>query len=300
MKKESEAYLEHITLKGYTESTIKSRQDTIKHFMTWSQSKGKHKWQGINVEDLKAYIKYNQEHNYSQNTQDTRIRGIKKLFDYLEKQQQILINPFERLRIPKRGGRLPKDILSEEEVDQLLNIPDLTTKRGIRNRAIMELLYSTGLRRKECYALKIFDLDLDNGYVRINQGKGKKDRVIPLGKKACYHIKQYIEKVRNNWAKDPDCEHLFLKGINKPLDHQGINVLIKEYGRQLKLGKPVTTHSFRRAAVTHMLRGGASPLYLQRMLGHATNASMKHYIKVSAQDIKTMHLAKHPRERKRT
>lgn len=299
METEIKQFVEFIRLKGYSPATQKQRFQTLERFSRYmNESKHKKTVQEISLDDLNGYMTHLKEKQCSPYSIDTFMRCIQLFFDYLEKQQILLINPAERLEIPSLGNRLPKYILTEEEVKKLLAMPDVTRAKGLRNRAIMELLYSTGIRRSECCSLTVFDLDLENGYVRVNLGKGSKDRIVPLGKKACEYVKLYLDKVRSKWVTDPDCKKLFIYKYNNPLTKQAINVLLKTYGRKLKLDKPVTTHSFRRATATHMLRHGAGPLYLQRMLGHATTYGMKPYIKVTAVDLKEMHEKKHPRERR--
>lgn len=299
MEQDLKEYLEYLKLKNYTVATRKTRFGLIGRFIRWCEGINKQKAFDVTVDDLRDYRKYLEQKTCTPNTIDTTLRSLKSFFDYLEKQQILFWNPCIKLEFPTLGKRLPANILTEEEVKKLLSLPDLATKTGLRNRALMELLYSTAVRRSECEALNVFDLDLESGYVRVRKGKGQKERVIPLGKKACTYIKRYLKDVRSKWVEDIDSHAVFLTSLCSPLKGQAINVLIKKYGRALNLNKPVTTHSFRRAAVTHMLRNGASPLYLQRMLGHSTNAVMNKYIWVSAHDVKNMHRKKHPRERRK-
>jgi integrase/recombinase XerD len=298
-KKHYHNYIEFLKLKGFTKNTVKIKCGALELFFKWIEAlKGKD-FKEVTREDLIEYHSLLILKGYALNTIDTKLRSIKTYFDYLEKNQEIFFNPFEKFDFPKLDNRLPKDILTEEEVKKLLCYPKTFTEYGLRNRAIMELLYSTALRNKECVSLSVYDLDLESGYVRVNQGKGKKDRVIPLGKKACEYIKLYLKKVRIKYATDPDCKALFLSRKNKRIEGQSINLFIKKYGRQLNFEKPVTTHSFRRATVTHMLKNNAHPLYLQRMLGHSTDATLRKYLQITISDIKKTHQTKHPSEVKR-
>lgn len=298
MKNEIEKYLEYIKLKNFSISTITVRRQSLMDFKRWLEKQGKTDIREVTTEDLKNYLSSMQEKGFTNNTVDTRIRSVKLLCEYLEKQQIILINPAERLEMPSLGRRLPLNILTEEEVKRLLIIPNLETSAGIRDRAIMELLYSSAIRRSECTALNVYDIDIEGGYLRINQGKGRKDRIVPLGKKACEYLKLYLKKVRPQLVNDPDINFLFLHQ-GKQLQGESINRIIQRNARKGGLSIPVTVHSFRKAAVTHMLRAGASPMYLQKMLGHSTGETMKKYLKVSIKDIKEMHNKKHPGEKSR-
>jgi len=209
----------------------------------------------------------------------------------------LLINPAERLDLPLLKDRLPKHILTEQEIIKILRQPNIHNKTGLRDRALMELLYSTGLRRSECVNLTLWDVDVESGVVRVNQGKNRKDRIVPLGRKACDFLRQYLLKVRPKLTYDPDCKALWIGLYQKPLEGEGLNCMIKKYAKKAGVSAPVSVHTFRRSAVTHMLRRDAHPLYLQRLLGHSTGESMKKYVKVSSKDLKKVHQKTHPRER---
>jgi len=292
MEKTAIDFIEYLSLRGFTKATQKTRLDSINLFIKWIKLAGKNEIKEITIKDLRAYLTLLQDKQYSNYSIDTKIRSIILFFQFLENRQTIFFNPARYLEVPRIGSRLPKDILTEKEVKLILEYPDLNKFTGLRNRVIMEVLYSTALRRRECALLKVSDIDFNDGHLRVNQGKGQKDRIIPIGKIACDFLKQYIQ-IRPTSKGDI----LFLSSTGEPLSAQSINLFVKQYGRQLKLNKPITPHSFRRSAVTHMLRRGASPVYLQRILGHSTLSVLKLYLKVSATDIKQMHLKTHPREK---
>ncbi|EKD28775.1 MAG: site-specific tyrosine recombinase XerC [uncultured bacterium] len=297
MNDELEKYLEYLKLKNFSPATVQVRRQSIEHFSYWLGNLSKFDVREVSIEDLRNYFSHMQKKNFSCNTIDTRIRSIKLFFEYLENRQMILINPAERLELPSLGKRWPVNILTEEEVKQLLQSPNLGTSIGIRDRAIMELLYSTAIRRSECANLNIFDLDLNEGYIRINQGKGRKDRIVPLGKKASEYLKIYIEKVYPEQTKELDSNYLFYGYCKNRLEGETINRMIQRYVKLARLNKPVTVHSFRRAAVTHMLKNGASPLYIQKMLGHSTNETLKKYVRLTIKDVKEAHQKHHPMEK---
>lgn len=299
MEKNMRRFYSSLELRNYSSATIESHRGSLESFMKWSFERGKRDVREVTEDDLYAFLKYCREKQYARHTVDNRMRSVKAFFDFLEKEQSIFINPAEWLELPGLGDRSPKVILTEKEMERLLKAPNLSRKLGIRDRAIMEVLYSTAIRNAECVALTVFDVDLEAGYVRVNQGKGRKDRMVPLGKKAVAYLKRYLENVRPGLLKDMDDHALFFSRTGKALDGQSLNLLVRTYGRNLGLAKPVTTHSFRRAAITHMLRRGAHPLYLQRMLGHATGETVRRYVKLSAKDIKDAHRKHHPAERER-
>lgn len=297
MEHELNKYLEYLKIRNYSIQTITGYGGASLQFIRWINEYGKQNVNQVISEDLRRYLAYLQSKGHSRHGVDTLMRGIKSFFDYLEKQQMIFINPFEEIELPGLGDRSPKHILTEEEIKRLLALPNAATAKGLRNRAIMETLYSSAIRTGECIKLTMLDLDLENGFLKVNQGKNKKDRTVPLGKTACEYLKLYIEKIRSKQALDPDCKILFLSATNTPLKKVTLGVIIREYGRTLNLGKPVSPQSFRRAAVTHMLRNGANPVYLQRLLGHERLDTVGMYIKIAARDLKEAHKKHHPGER---
>jgi integrase/recombinase XerD len=227
------------------------------------------------------------------------MRIVKKFFEYLESRQMVLVNPAERLDLPNLGSRLPPAVLKEHEMSRLLSRPNVVTDLGLRDRAILEVLYSTAIRRSECCSLMVQDVDLEGGFLRVNLGKGRKGRVVPLGKKACDYLKQYLLKVRPKLTNNPDCQHLFIGAWQKPLEGEGLNQIVRKYAVKADIQKPVTVHTFRRSAITHMLKGNAHPMYLQRMLGHATSETVRKYVKMTAKEIKATHNRTHPLEKSR-
>lgn len=297
--KTSESYSYYLKVKNYSHRTIQSRESSLKNFYQWMESRGIKDPRLVTTEHLHEYREYLEGRGMTLNSVDTWLRGIKTFYDYLEKQNEILLNPFDHFEFKKLGERLPENIPTVEEMKQLLSFPDLTTREGLRNRALLEVLYSTAIRNRECFSLNVEDVDLESGYLRVNEGKGRKDRVIPLGKKACEYLKLYLERVRKEYCKNPDEKSLFLTNGGKRLSGQSINCTVKWIGRRAGLLKPVTTHSFRRAAVTHMMNQGAEVMHLQKMLGHASNGTLKKYIQVTLKEVRETHKKCHPLEKGR-
>lgn len=296
-------YIEHLKIIKQSDSTIDSYTHNINCFLKWVIDKGIYDLREITHEQLKEYqfLLINElDKRYSINTIHLKQRSVKQFFAYLEKTQVLLYNPAEKMILPKLGSRLPKVILTEKEMERLLQAPNTGAFTGIRDRAIMELLYSTGIRRAECVRLKVYDVDYKGGYLRINQGKGGKDRVVPLGKKACDWLKEYILKVRTQLLNNNREERiLFINRYGDPLTGQSINLIIKTHARKAKLTKQVTVHALRRSFATHMLKNQANPIYIQRILGHSNMEVLKKYIKIAGIDLKKTHRKTHPREKNR-
>ena len=252
----------------------------------------------IGVEDIRAvtrqHLRDHQEWLMSQDkycihTVHLHMIGIRRLFEHLENTDAILLNPCVGLRLPKLPDRLPRNVLTLSEVKAVLKQPDTQTARGIRDRAILEMFYSTGLRVGEMAALTIHDVDPRNGLVRVNKGKGGKDRVVPMGGTACQYALEYLKEVRSQWTADNREERAFwLASVrpHRPIARQLIMVMVKDYGQAAGLTKRMTPHTWRHTCATHMIANGSDVHYVQRLLGHRQLETTQIYTRVAAADLK--------------
>jgi integrase/recombinase XerD len=228
-----------------------------------------------------------------------RLRAVKQYFRYLVEHKHILIDPTIHLSIPRLPEYLPRNILQEDEIKQLLNVPDISATVGIRDRAIMEVLYSTGIRGQELVNLNLYDIDTREGILRVNQGKNRKDRVVPLGKIACYWINEYIKKMRNPCVKTSQEQALFIARNGSRLKKGTLRYTINKYAKKIFPGRQISCHGFRHSCATHMLHGGANIRIIQQMLGHSSIKTTQIYTKVSPIDLKAVHKRYHPSDRRR-
>jgi integrase/recombinase XerD len=215
---------------------------------------------------------------------------------FLVAQSWILADPTEKLPRPRKPQRLPRAIVEAAELERLLALPDVRTARGYRDRLILEMLYSTALRREEIANLLLDDIDPETGYVFVREGKGGKDRVVPLGRSVCTLVKSYLTGVRPEWVGAERDKHLFLNRWGRGMAPNAVWAVVHKYVARAGLEKPVSTHSFRHACATHMLRNGAPIRQLQEMLGHASLATTQLYTRVTINDLRAMHAKFHPRE----
>lgn len=199
--------------------------------------------------------------------------------------------------LPKVERRLPKHVLSGGEVEKILAQPDLTRPRGVRDRAILETFYSTGIRRRELARIKLVDLDLERGTVMVRQGKGRKDRMIPIGERAAAWIEKYAREVRPTYAIEPDDGTLFLSQCGGPLSVHNLSSLVARYVEKNEIGKKGGCHLFRHAMATLMLEGGADIRFIQQMLGHVKLDTTEIYTHVSIKKLKEIHTMTHPAAR---
>ena len=227
-------------------------------------------------------------------TQHGHLGAIQKWFSYLTKQHYILSNPAADLDLPKVRRKLPRFVLTVEEVEQVLNTVKLHEPLGPRDRAILETFYSTGIRRSELINLCLYDLDVTRDVLTIREGKGKKDRMIPIGPRAQAWIRKYVEDVRPGLVMEPDEGTLFLTVDGEPFSQNHLTKIVRLYIRQSGIGKQGSCHLFRHTMATLMLEGGADLRYIQSMLGHAEISSTEIYTHVAIKKLKEIYLATHP------
>jgi integrase/recombinase XerD len=196
--------------------------------------------------------------------------------------------------------RLPRAVLTQSEAEQVLNRPDVRTPLGIRDRAVLETFYSTGMRRMELLGLAVHDLDLERGTVTIRKGKGKKDRVVPIGGRAVRWIQKYYFEVRPKLLPTRNEPTLFLSGDGKPLEPNTLTHLVRQYVTAADLGKVGACHLFRHTCATLMLENGADVRFIQQMLGHAKLETTAIYTQVSIRKLKEVHERTHPARMERT
>jgi integrase/recombinase XerD len=237
---------------------------------------------------------------YSGATVLTYIMGLRRFFEHLEKTDVVLVNPCAGLLLPPQPNRLPKTVLTVAEAKRVLRVPDTQTPRGIRDRAILEMFYSTGLRIGELTALTVHDVDTQNGFVRVNKGKGGKDRVVPMGGTASRYAREYLREVRAKWAAQNREERaLWLISYQpyRPVKTQQITVMVREYGQAAGLTKQLTAHVWRHTCATHLVANDANLVYVQRLLGHKSLTTTQIYTRVAVPELRVTLKKKHPRRR---
>jgi integrase/recombinase XerD len=220
---------------------------------------------------------------------------LKGFTRYLKDKDYLLYDPGKKIKLPKKPKRLPKSILTLQEVRKLLSVPDARTNRGFRNKVILEILYDTAIRRTEVCNINISELDLDSGYIHIH-GKGNKDRVVPLSKRVCAIVHNYIVGVRPSMLQEEATDALFLNRWGRRMGPASIAGVVKRCAYLARIKKTISTHTFRHTCATHMLKNGAPVRHLQEMLGHESLESTQLYTHVTINDLKEVHAKYHPSE----
>jgi len=221
------------------------------------------------------------------------ISSARSFFRFLAAEGRIQENPARLLETPRLSRRLPH-ILSTEEVDRLLSRPDPSTPAGSRDRAMLELLYATGLRVSELIGLKVLNVNLESGYLRTI-GKGAKERLVPIGGKAIEAVRTYLSDGRPLMVRGVNPAYLFLNHRGRPLTRQGFWKIIKQYGHLAGIKKELTPHTIRHSFASHLLEGGADLRAVQVMLGHEDIATTQIYTHVTRERLKELHGKYHPR-----
>jgi integrase/recombinase XerD len=298
-------YLSDCRRRGFTAYSLYSYEKALAKFFLWTaqQYAGIEHLSEINRQVIADYQMFlyrsssRWEKPLSVATQHRWLGIVLWFFRWMAAAEKLLLNPAASIRLPRRAQRIPRNYLSLRETQKLLKAPDLDTHMGLRNRAILEVLYSTGLRNAELRKLKIEDINLQDGWLTVREGKGGKDRVVPLGKAALHFILFYMEKTRPALLKRKRSSILFLNQYGKPMSHDSLNTLVKKTARLAGITRTITPHSLRHTCATLMLRGKADIRHIQEMLGHSSLSSTQIYTRVEIGDLKKVHAKCHPREK---
>ncbi len=293
------AFHEWAEARAYSAATVATRDRAIARFIGWADERGINRPADISRAVLERY----QRHLFlarkadgaplSLKTQESLLNPLRAWFKWMTRENHILYNPASELVLPRSPRQLPKVLLSVADVEGALNQPDIGTPWGLRDRAILETLYSTGIRRMELTRLTLYDVDLAAGTVMVRLGKGAKDRLIPIGARAAAWVVRYVEEVRPQLAIRSDELALFLTDYGEPFEKNRLGDLVRRYMRHAGIVHG-SCHAFRHAMATHMLENGADIRFIQAMLGHSELSTTQIYTQVSIGKLKEIHAATHP------
>ncbi len=299
MQEQINQFLEFLEVeKGYSTNTLAAYQNDLGQFLVFLQQlpeKERPKsWKSVTRDHIIHYILEMKEREYASSTIARKVAAVKSFFKFLEDTGHLSSSPAKELETPRAEKHLPATI-SAEDVDRLLAAPSTSTPAGMRDRAMLELLYATGLRVSELVALNIEDVDLDAGTVRC-MGKGRKERVLPIYDRAREALAHYLEKGRPKLLGEGNQENaLFLNRRGTRLTRQGLWLIIKRYVQEVNIKENVTPHTLRHSFATHMLRGGADLRAVQQMLGHANISTTQIYTQVTNERMREVYDETHPR-----
>jgi integrase/recombinase XerD len=293
---------EYMQMRRFSSRTVETYRSESRRFLSWLVEKGIEKISRVDKERVKEYQNFlfylkRGDKGLSYVTQSLKLSAVKCFFRFLVKENYLLCDPAKDIELPKFPKRLPRDTLSVKEAQALMVAPDSNTPTGTRDRAILELLYSTGMRNTELRCLKLSDVDSRRGEVRISFGKGRKTRIVPIGEVAAHFLALYLDNARSHLVRRVDEELLFVSWRGRKLSKGSLTEVVHRYAVKAKIAKKVTCHTLRHSCATHMLRGKADLRYIQEMLGHGSLSTTQIYTKVELSDLKRVHRECHPRNR---
>jgi integrase/recombinase XerD len=304
LKKHLVTYLESLEMRNYAASTVKRTARTMEDFFKWNQDRRGSEWEILGLDDLEAYQTwlwkgYKTQHStsLSVNVQITKMAVIARFFKWCHRNNLLTANPANNLMLPKKTKAV-REFLTIGELNKLFSKPDLNTPDGIRDRTMMEVFYSTGMRESELAGLQIYDVDSLKGTVWIRLGKHKKDRVVPIGARALNWIDRYLKESRFKLVQNMDEGYLFLSCKGRPFNYQGrISGIIRGYKEKAGIIKYGACHLLRHSMATHMLEAGADIRHIQAILGHSSLESTQVYTHLCTTHLKAVHAETHPAEK---
>ena len=285
---------------GYSLDTIRHREDGLWPFVAWCDGRDLATPGDVSRDHVEGYQRwvfaYRQPSGkpLSFRSQYQRLVHVKQYFRYLARARVIETSPALDIEMPKREKRLPRTVLSVLEVEELLHVADLATAVGLRDRALVELVYSTGLRRREVSCLLVNDIDEDRKTVRVREGKGKKERLVPIGERALSWVGKYVADVRRAWACGRDEERLFLTARGLPMKGSAVTYVVQKLFSKVSYAKAGGPHVLRHTMATLMLDNGADLRVIQSILGHERMETTEVYTHVAIGRLSEVHGRTHP------
>ncbi|CAM5183529.1 site-specific tyrosine recombinase XerD [Oligella ureolytica] len=279
---------------GLSKNTLSAYRQDLSAFLKFLKEKRNNlALLEVGAEDIQAWLA--QMHLQTKaTTANRRLATLRRFYAWAIQSRQIEEDPCLHIKPAKQAARFPKT-LSEAQVELLLAAPDLTTPGGLRDKAMLETLYATGLRVSELISLKSFHLALNEGFLRVVEGKGGKDRIVPLGEEAVYSLQRYLQEGRPELLKGRLDDAVFITRLGSAMSRQAFWQLVKKYAKQQDIQVPLSPHVLRHAFATHLLNHGADLRVVQMLLGHADISTTQIYTHVARERLKTLHAKHHPR-----
>ncbi|UJF14855.1 site-specific tyrosine recombinase XerD [Jeotgalibaca sp. MA1X17-3] len=288
-------YLHHLRIEqGLAVNTIKSYQLDLSKYKQFLLSKKKNSFSETTKSDVLLYLEKLDKDGLASSSISRMMSCLRRFYQYLQQEQVLKINPMENIQLPKKKQSLPKS-LTISEVDRILSTPDQNTVLGLRDRAILEVLYATGLRVSELVDLTLGEVHLELGFLQTI-GKGNKERIVPLGEEAAYWVEEYLKTSRPTLSKGrKPTTHLFLNFHGQGFTRQGIWKNLKKIVQKAQINKNVSPHMLRHSFATHILENGADLRIVQELLGHADISTTQIYTHISKERMVESYRKYHPR-----
>jgi len=278
---------------GLSRNTLESYRRDLDKFSVWLEGQRSVSLPETSHADIQGFLAYLYDQQAKSTSTSRAISSLKRLFRYLLRQNKILTDPTQQIATPKLSRSLPKS-LTEQDVEKLLDAPDVDAPLGLRDRTMLEVLYATGLRVSELVSLSVAQVSLDMGVVRV-MGKGSKERLVPLGEEALDWIRRYMAEGRPVLLAGKICDALFVTHRADSMTRQMFWYLIKKHAHHACIVKSLSPHTLRHAFATHLLNHGADLRVVQMLLGHADISTTQIYTHVARERLKALHAMHHPR-----
>lgn len=289
-----EQFLDHLILeRGLSPNTRSAYAADLKSFAAFLKRRKRHAFNEVSRKHILDYLMDERDRGLSVNSVSRRLVAVKVFFRYLQQEGMLDRDVTEAMDSPKLWKVLP-GVLSTREIDRLLQAPVGDDRRAVRDKALLELLYASGLRVSELADLKTEDVHFDEGYLRCT-GKGNKVRVVPFGTQAKACLERYLRSARPLFVRDETVRHVFLTYRGTPFTRKGLWKLVKEYARKAGIEKTISPHTMRHSFASHLLANGAPLRVIQEMLGHADIATTQVYTHVDQGRLRAVHAQYHPR-----
>ena len=287
-------FINYLTVeKGLAKNTLESYHRDLRSFKVFLQQTGVGSFQETTRGNIVSFMLNLQNNGKAKATLSRNLASIRSLYHYLIQEKIIAEDPCVELESPKLEKRLPK-VMTTQEVELLLDQPDLLQVTGVRDKAMLEVIYATGIRVSELMSLNVADINSEAGFIRCI-GKGSKERIIPLGSVAILNVEKYIKLSRPKLIRHTGEIALFVNQHGKRLTRQGFWKILKKYVRETGINKEITPHTLRHSFATHLLENGADLRSVQEMLGHADISTTQIYTQVSKRKLRDIYEKTHPR-----
>jgi len=290
-----ESFLNYLIVEcGLSDNTIKGYKGDLRNFSNYLHCAGINRFQDLRPKMVVGFIESEKQRELSENSISRCLVTVKMLYKYMVMEGKISVNPMSSVNTLKLQKHLP-EVLNYNAIEEMLRAPDCNNKLGIRDKAMLELMYATGARVSEVASIKVSWINFDYGFIRC-QGKGSKQRIVPMGSEAAKAIKRYLQEVRPLLLKVEDDEPLlFLSRTGKKLRRENIWSLVKKYALKAGIRTNISPHTLRHSFATHLLEGGADLRSVQEMLGHSNISTTQVYTHVDRKYLKATHQKFHPR-----
>ena len=294
MEEQLQRYVTHLTVeKDASPYTVRNYLQEITQFLDFLKDEGVDSWDGVDRQMLRRYLLWLRKEGYVEASMARKLSEVRSFCRYLVQEGDLESNPLEVVSSPKVPKRLPR-YLKADEIEALLNAPDISTPQGQRDKAILEILYAAGVRLSELVALNLSDLDFSKGQMLV-WGKGGKERIVLLGDPAVRALRMYMNDGRRELLRKRTEKALFLNRFGGRLSRRSIGLILDKYSKLAGLWKKVTPHLLRHTFATHMLEGGADLRAVQELLGHAQPTTTEIYTHVTPSRLREVYLKSHPR-----